>query len=71
MTERGRWGLAWLGWATAFGVLEAKAVRSGEADAPLSAHLRYVLGVHKRSKLGFAAFAGFFGWLGLHLWKQG
>lgn len=71
MNERQKWGVAWLGWATTFGVLETLAVHSKHPHAPLSAHLRWILGVHKKSKLGLATFAGFFGWLGYHLWRQG
>lgn len=71
MSERGKWGAVWIGWAVYFTAAEAAALRSKHPDAPLSAHLRWVLGVHKGSKIGFTTFAGFFGWLGWHLWRQG
>lgn len=69
MSERGKWGVVWLGWASYFAVAEAAALRTRHPDAPLSAHLRWVFGVHKRSVLGRVGFAAFFLWLFDHLWR--
>jgi len=63
-----RWRLVWIAWATFFAAAETQALRTKHPHAPLSFHLREVLGVHKKSKLGKAVFAGFFTWLFLHLW---
>lgn len=44
MSTRTKWSIVWGCWGAAFGVAEYIAIRSGEYDAPLSAHMRYVLG---------------------------
>lgn len=68
LTERQKWGIVWSSWAAYFAVAESAALRGKHPHAPLSSHLRWVLGVHKKSKLGKAVFAAFFTWLFLHLW---
>src|SRR4051812_20647259 len=54
LTERQQWGCVWLTWAGFFIAAEAKALATEHPHAPLSAHLRWVLGVHRKSKLGKA-----------------
>lgn len=66
-----RWRLVWIAWAAFFAVAETKAMKSGHACAPLSWHMRHVLGVRRRSKLGRAVFAGAAAWLTAHLFKVG
>ncbi len=68
MSERTRWRLIWAAWVGYFAAAETKALRSKHPHAPLSAHLRWVLGIHRKSKLGRLLFWGFFGWLAKHLW---
>lgn len=68
LTERQTWAAVWLAWTGFFIVAETKALATKHPQAPLSAHLRWVLGVHRKSKLGKALFWGFFTWLFFHLW---
>lgn len=68
LSERQRWALMWATWAAAFGIAENRALASKHPHAPLSSHLRWVLGVHRKSKLGKVLFVGFFAWLAAHLW---
>lgn len=68
LTERQKWGAVWITWGTIFAVAETKALKTDHPHAPLSAHLRWVLGVHRKSKLGKAVFGAFFAWLFFHLW---
>lgn len=51
MSTRAKWSIVWGSWAAAFGVAEYIAIRSGEYDAPLSAHMRYLLGAKHPSTL--------------------
>ncbi len=68
LSERQRWGIVWSAWAGYFAVAETHALRRKHPHAPLSAHLRWLLGVHRKSKLGKAIFVAFFAWLAAHLW---
>lgn len=68
MSERTRWRIIWVIFAAYFTAAETVAIRSGHPDAPLSAHLRWAFGVHRRSRLGKLAFGGFALWLFRHLW---
>ncbi len=73
MTPRARWGAVWAGWAAYFAVAEWAALRSGHPDAPLSSHLRYVLGVRKRSvhtRAGQVAAVAGAVWLADHLYRD-
>nr|WSW58471.1 hypothetical protein OG513_07685 [Streptomyces sp. NBC_00998] len=71
MTPRARWALVWAGWAAYFATAEYIALRSGHDDAPLSSHLRYVLGARKRSlhtRAGQVAAVAGVVWLAAHLY---
>lgn len=68
LSERQKWAVVWSAWAGYFAIAETHALRGKHPHAPLSAHLRWVLGVHRKSKLGKLLFAGFFAWLAAHLW---
>lgn len=68
LTERQRWACVWAAWGAYFAVAETHALKTAHPHAPLSAHLRWILGVHRKSKLGKAIFVGFFAWLAAHLW---
>jgi hypothetical protein len=68
MSERQKWALVWCGWAAFFIGAESAALASKHPHAPLSSHLRWLFGVHKKSKLGKVVFVGFFAWLAAHLW---
>ena len=39
-----KWGAAWTFWAFLFAWIETKALKSGDKEATLSAHLRWVFG---------------------------
>lgn len=72
MSTRAKWSIVWGGWVTAFGVAEYIALKSGEYDAPLSAHLRYVLGVKRQPALrtaGQVVLAGGVVWIVDHLYR--
>jgi hypothetical protein len=71
MSVRRRWSIVWGAWIAYFIVAERIALRGHHKDAPLSAHLRWWLGVHKGCWWGRVAFAGFFCWLSRHLWHKG
>ncbi|MGW6949015.1 hypothetical protein ACWGHD_19075 [Streptomyces xanthophaeus] len=71
MTPRARWAAVWAGWAAYFAAAEYIALRSGHDDAPLSSHLRYVLGARKRSlhtRAGQVAAVAGVVWLAEHLY---
>lgn len=68
------WHAIWLGWAVYFAISERKSLKSGQEFAPLSWHLRWVLGIksHKAHRIvGEVAFWGFVGWLWRHLYHPG
>lgn len=67
--KRKFWGCVWAGWVAYFTIAEVAAIESECAEAPLSAHLNWVLGFKRKSKVGISIFVGFFTWLFLHLWK--
>lgn len=70
--QRTRWAAVWAGWAVYFGVAEYVALRSGSPDAPLSSHLRFLLGTQKRSqhtRAGQVAAAAGVIWLADHLYR--
>ncbi len=48
MTTRAKWSLVWAGWVTYFAVAEYVAIKTDEYDAPLTAHMRYVLGAKRQ-----------------------
>lgn len=73
MTTKSKWACVWCGWAAYFAAAEFVAIRSGEYDAPLSAHLRHVLGAkhHSRARRlsGAAVLVGGSAWLIDHLFR--
>ncbi len=68
LSERQKWSLVWAGWAAYFAIAEHQALRLDHPHAPLSSHIRWLLGVHRKSKLGKAIFVGFFAWFAAHIW---
>lgn len=71
MSERSKWAVIWTIWGIYFAVAETKAIRTAHPHAPLSAHLRWCFGVHRKSILGKAVFGGVFAWLAMHLFRVG
>lgn len=73
MSTKAKWAYVWSGWATYFAVAEFVAIRSRDHDAPLSAHLRTVLGAKHVSKArrlsGCAVLVGGSVWLIDHLFR--
>lgn len=73
VSTRAKWSIVWGSWAAAFGVAEFIAIKSGEYDAPLSAHLRYVLGAKHpsltRRTSGALIYAAGTVWLVDHLYR--
>jgi len=73
VTTRAKWSIVWGSWVVAFAIAETVAIRSGEYDAPLSAHLRYVLGAKHphpvRRTAGQAVLVGSAVWLIDHLYR--
>lgn len=72
MTTRTKWGLVWTGWVAYFAVAEAIAIRTGEYDAPLTAHMRHTLGAKKHPVIrtaGQVALLGGVVWLVDHLYR--
>lgn len=66
------WRLGWLSWLGWFAFLERRALKSAVNYAPLTWHLRYVLGIEKHKAhrfVGKVAFFYFFGWMWRHLYK--
>lgn len=66
------WRYIWAGWIIYFAAAERQSLKNGAADAPLSWHLRWVLGIksHKAHKfIGAVAFWGGIAWLYRHLYK--
>lgn len=73
MTKRQQWGLVWATWAASFLVAESMALRTDLPEAPLSNHLRWVLGIPKKSKhtvAGKVLYIGGAAWLWRHLYKS-
>ncbi|WP_369199153.1 hypothetical protein [Streptomyces djakartensis] len=71
--ERTRWAAIWAAWGAYFAAAEYVAVRSKHPDAPLSSHLRLILGVKKQSRhtrAGQVAAAAGVIWLADHLYRQ-
>jgi hypothetical protein len=63
----------WLGWAAYFTAAEYAALRGGHPDAPLSAHLRRVLGARKRdlhTRAGQVCAVAGVVWLADHLYSD-
>lgn len=73
MSTKAKWGCVWGTWAAYFAVAEYVAIKSGEYDAPLSAHLRCILGakhpVLARRVAGAFVLAGGSAWLIDHLFR--
>jgi hypothetical protein len=72
--QRVRWAAVWAGWGAYFVAAEYVALRSGHPDAPLSSHLRFLLGVKKQSRhtrAGQVAAAVGAVWLADHLYRGG
>jgi hypothetical protein len=68
-----KWQLVWGSWGLAFVAAETIALASGNPEAPLSHHLRRVLGVRKTTvhhRLGQVSFATGALWLTYHLWRE-
>jgi hypothetical protein len=71
VTSRARWGAVWLTWVALFAAAEGAALRSGHSDAPLSSHLRTVLGARRRpvvATAGRVAYVAGAVWLYAHLY---
>lgn len=71
------WTKAWLAWGIAsvlgFAGIEAKALRSTEPNATLSAYLRTTFGFDERGPMPHVRrgiFYGLWGWFGLHILKR-
>ncbi len=67
------WATIWAAWATAFAVAEYYALKSGNAKAPLSHHIRRTLGVKKAPVYRYAgqvAFGATAVWFVAHIWKE-
>jgi len=68
-----RWAMIWGTWITAFAIAEYQALRTGQPEAPLSYHARYVLGVRHESpvrrRVGQIALVSGTAWLAAHLAK--
>lgn len=72
MSPRAKWSIVWGGWVAYFAVAEYLAIRAEEYDAPLTAHMRYVLGAKRQPayrSAGQLAFVGGVAWLADHLWR--
>ena len=73
VSTRAKWSIVWGSWVVAFAIAETIAVRSDEYDAPLSAHLRYVLGARHphpvRRASGAVIYAAGAVWLIDHLYR--
>lgn len=72
MSTRAKWSIVWGSWVMAFAVAEFIAVRTEEYDAPLTAHMRYVLGAKRQPAhrtVGQAVFAGGVIWLVDHIYR--
>jgi hypothetical protein len=70
---RTKWSIVWAGWAGYFAVAEYVALKSAEADAPLSSHLRGILGIRSVSRhrrMGQLAFVSGTVWLLDHLYRE-
>jgi hypothetical protein len=62
----------WGGWVAYFAVAEIIAVRTAEYDAPLTAHMRYVLGAKRQPAhrtVGQVVLAGGIIWVVDHLYR--
>lgn len=72
MSTRAKWSIVWGSWAAAFGIAEYIAIHTEEYDAPLTAHLRYVLGAKRQPAhrtVGQVALAAGVIWLVDHLYR--
>ncbi len=72
--QRTRWAVIWTGWGIYFAAAECVALRSGCPDATLSSHLRFMLGVKKKShhtRAGQLVAAAGVLWLADHLYRGG
>lgn len=72
MTNQQKWGCVWSGWVAYFAVAEWVALRTGEVDAPLSHHMRTVLGAernHPYRAMGQAGMLGGTLWLVHHIYR--
>lgn len=73
MTTRAKWTMVWAGWAAYFAVAEYVAMRADEYDAPLTAHLRYMLGCRRQTAArtaGQVAYVAGMLLLAAHLYKE-
>jgi hypothetical protein len=73
VSPRAKWAVVWTGWALYFTAAERIALRGGHPDAPLSAHLRFVLGARKRSlhtRAGQVCAVAGVVWLADHLYSD-
>ena len=72
MSTRKQWSVVWGGWVAYFAIAEYLALRTDEYDAPLTAHMRYVLGAKRQPALrtvGQVALVGSVAWLIDHLYR--
>jgi hypothetical protein len=72
MSTRAKWSLVWGGWVAYFAIAEVLAIKTEEYDAPLTAHMRYVLGAKRQPAhrtVGQVALAGGVIWLVDHLYR--
>lgn len=67
------WRWVWLGFAGYFAIAETVAIKSGDPYAPLSHHLRAILGIRKKPMYKYAgqvALGSTLIWLVAHLYKE-
>jgi hypothetical protein len=72
--QRRKWATIWVGWGVYFATAEYVALRSGHPNAPLSSHLRTILGAKKKSRhtrAGQLIAAASIAWLADHLYRGG
>lgn len=68
-----KWTAVWATWFLAFVVAETIANMSDDPNAPLSHHMRQVLGVRRQPmhrRIGQVAFASGAAWLTQHLYRE-
>lgn len=73
MSNRKKWAVVWGSWVAYFAVAETIALASNENDAPLSYHLRHVLGIKRGAAHrigGEIAYSVAMVWLIDHLYKE-